>query len=103
MNKSCKLSIIIVSYNTMEVTDNCLSSIYKSSIDFPYEIIVVDNNSSDGSVEMIKNKYPHVRIVANDKNRLFAIANNQAAKIAKGEYLLLLNSDTLTWGGNYKN
>lgn len=98
MNSSCKLSIIIVSYNTMDLTDNCLRSIYNSSIDFPYEIIVVDNNSSDGSVEMIKNKYPQVRIIANSTNKLFAIANNQAVRIANGEYLLLLNSDTLVWG-----
>lgn len=94
------LSIIIVSYNTKEVTDDCLRSIFKAQWRRPFEVIVVDNNSSDGSVEMIREKYPQVKVIANDYNALFAKANNQGAKIAQGKYLLLLNSDTLVWDDN---
>jgi GT2 family glycosyltransferase len=95
-----KLSIIIVSYNTKQILDECISSVYSSKIDCPYEIIVVDNNSGDGTVEMLEAKYPGVRIIKNAVNNLFAKANNQAAEIAGGEYLLLLNSDTIVYGDN---
>lgn len=94
------LSIIIVSYNTRDVTDACLKSIYAADWHDRFEVIVVDNNSGDGSVDMIREKYPEVKVIANPDNRLFAIANNQGAKIAKGKYLLLLNSDTLVYGNN---
>lgn len=96
----CKLSIIIVSYNTKGLTNNCIASIYKSILNYSFEIIVVDNHSTDGSVEMIREKYPSVILVENTTNFLFAIANNQGAKIARGEFLLLLNSDTLVSGDN---
>lgn len=95
-----KLSIIIVSYNTKNILDECLSSIYNSKIRDSFEIIVVDNCSKDGSVEMLESKYPDVILVNNDVNNLFAKANNQGAKIAKGEYLLLLNSDTIVYDDN---
>lgn len=95
MNEKCKLSIIVVSYNTKETTDNCLYSIYNSIWKDSFEVIVIDNDSHDGSVEMIKNKYPHVNLIVNEDNKLFAIANNQGASLARGKYLLLLNSDTL--------
>lgn len=61
---------------------------------------MVDNNSHDGSVEMIRTKYPQVKLIANSDNKLFAIANNQGAEISKGDYLLLLNSDTLIYSDN---
>ena len=95
-----KLSFIIVSWNTSEVTHQCLLSIENATWRDEYEIIVVDNNSSDDSVEMIRTKHPQVRLIANADNKLFAKANNQGAKIARGEYLFLLNSDTLIWGDN---
>jgi hypothetical protein len=99
-NGNSLLSIIIVSYNTKRVTDDCLRSIYNAKWTSPYEIIVVDNNSQDGSVQMIKEKYPQVILIENNENKLFAKANNQGAAIAKGKYLLLLNSDTLVWEDN---
>jgi hypothetical protein len=89
-----------VSYNTKKVTDNCLASIYSACWRDEFEVIAVDNNSRDGSVEMIRTKYPQVKLIANEDNKLFAIANNQGAKIAKGDYLLLLNSDTLVYDDN---
>lgn len=99
-NGGPRLSIIIVSYNTKEITDQCLASIYASEWHNSFEIIVVDNNSGDGSVDMIKSKYPEVKLIENKENRYFAIANNQGAKIASGEYVLLLNSDTIVYGDN---
>ncbi len=63
-------------------------------------MIVVDNNSSDNSLSRIRKEYPQVKVIVNNENRLFAIANNQGASIAKGKYLLLLNSDTLVDGDN---
>ena len=95
-----KLSIIIVSYNTKEVLQNCLHSIYSSSTKSSFETIVVDNHSTDGSVEMMKTEFPQVKLILNQENRLFAKANNQGAAIAQGEYLLLLNSDTLVYDDN---
>lgn len=92
---ACKLSIIIVSFNTCSVTKDCIRSIYTSEWRDSFEIIVVDNNSSDGTLEMIREEFPNVRLIANPDNKLFSIANNQGARIASGEYLLLLNSDTI--------
>lgn len=76
-----KLSIIIVSYNTKDILDECLESIYHSTIEDPFEVIVVDNCSYDGSVKMIETKYPKVNIIKNSVNNLFAKANNQGAEI----------------------
>lgn len=89
------LSIIIVSYNTKKLLEECLESIEGKEEDNP-EIIVVDNASSDNSAEFIKQKYKNIRLLENKENLGFSKANNQGIKIAKGEYILLLNSDTLT-------
>lgn len=94
-----KLSIIIVSYNTAFLLKECIQSILSSSFSFDYEIIVVDNHSTDNTLEILKS-FPNVKVVSNAKNLLFAKANNLGASIAKGKYLLLLNSDTLIWGDN---
>ncbi|MGB9707249.1 MAG: glycosyltransferase family 2 protein [Microgenomates group bacterium] len=94
------LSIIIISYNTKKITLNCLKSIIQSlkNTKITYEIIVVDNNSNDGSQKEIlnfkvKNKKTNMKLIFNKDNIGFGKANNQAVKIAKGEYLLFLNSD----------
>lgn len=87
------LSFIIVSFNTKELLANCLESVYRTAGDLEGEIIVVDNASSDGSQEMIKDRFPGVKLLANDTNRGFAAANNQAFRIMQGRYALLLNSD----------
>lgn len=88
------LSIIIVSWNTKDLLDKCLESIYKNKNNIDLEIFVVDNNSSDQTVEMIKDKYQQVKLITNNSNLGFAAANNQALKLASGEYTLLLNPDT---------
>jgi GT2 family glycosyltransferase len=89
------LSIIIVNYNVKEFLKNLLHSIKKASQNFSTEIIVVDNASDDGSVEMIREKFPEVKLIANEKNLGFAKANNLGLKEAKGKYILLINPDTL--------
>ncbi|MDR3568443.1 MAG: glycosyltransferase family 2 protein [Syntrophobacteraceae bacterium] len=95
-----ELSIIVVSHNTMHVTRDCLESILHSKIQLEYELIVVDNASSDGSVEMIELDFPEVYLLKNSTNLMFAKANNQAMKIARGAYFLILNSDTIVESGN---
>jgi N-acetylglucosaminyl-diphospho-decaprenol L-rhamnosyltransferase len=89
------VSIITVSYNTRKETVQSIESVYKSKGFKPgeIEILIVDNNSPDDSVAYIKNHFPKVQVIANKKNRGFGGGNNQAAKIAKGKYLLLLNPD----------
>lgn len=89
------LSVIIVSYNTKQLLSDCLKSVYKSqSPKDGLEVIVVDNNSPDDSVQMVQTDFPQVKLIANQDNKGFAAANNQAAAIAQGKYLLFLNSDT---------
>jgi len=89
------LTIIIVNWNNKKILQDCLESIYNTQVNYSYEIIVVDNNSEDGSVELIKNKFVDVILIENNNNFGFAKANNQAIKIAKTDYILLLNNDTI--------
>lgn len=89
------LSIIIISYNTKDLLRKCLLSIERAINDYSYEIIVVDNASSDGTVEMIKNEFPLVHLIINKENIGFAKANNYGIQYAKGRYILLLNSDAI--------
>ena len=88
------ISVIIVSFNTKSLTRKCLQSIKVFEDIKNLEIIVVDNNSQDGSVAMIKKGFPFVKLIINNNNLGFAKANNQGIKQAKGDYILLLNSDT---------
>ncbi len=92
-----ELSIIIVNFNTKDITRACLDSIRKYSEGSVWEIIVVDNGSTDGSVAMIRKEFPNVKIVENKANLGFAKGNNQARKIAKGKYVLFLNTDTIVY------
>ena len=89
------LSIIVVSYNTKDLLKNCLDSVIKNTQGVEYEIIVVDNASADDSVEMLKTAFPRVRLIFNKENLGFSRANNLGLKIAQGENILLLNSDTI--------
>src|SRR5271169_1550255 len=98
-----KLSVIIVNYNVKHFLEQCLYSVRKASSPNPTkgekgieaEIWVVDNNSVDGSIEMLKEKFSEVKLIENKKNAGFSAANNQAIKKASGEYVLLLNPDTV--------
>jgi len=89
------VSVIIVNWNTKDLLGDCLGSIYAQTRTSEFEVIVVDNKSSDGSAEMVTAKFPDVKLVVNDTNRGLAAAINQGFKIAVGRYVLLLNSDTL--------
>ena len=89
------VSIIIVNYNSFKLLKACLESIIHHSQGFEFEIIVVDNNSTDGDVEEIINKFENTKLIRNEKNEGFAKANNKGAAICKGKYLLFLNNDTI--------
>ena len=90
-----KLSIVIVNYNVKHFLDQCLASVKRAIAGIDAEVWVVDNNSVDGSVRMVKDKFPEVRLIANKDNVGFSRANNQAIRESKAEYVLLLNPDTL--------
>lgn len=97
-----KLSVIIVNYNVEYFLEQCLNSTFKALEQVSGEVFVVDNNSIDGSVEMVKAKFPQAHLIANKDNTGFSVANNQAMKIAKGEYVLLLNPDTIVEEDTFK-
>lgn len=88
------LSIVIVSYNVKDFLLDCLKSVYADD-SFVAEVIVVDNASSDGSSEAVRKYYPDVILIENSRNKGFPAANNQAFKIAKGKYILMLNPDAI--------
>lgn len=88
-------SIIIVNWNTKELLINCLNSVYGTVKTLAFEVWVVDNGSTDGSVEAIKTLFPDVSLIENKKNLGFAKANNQALRQMNGRYAVLLNSDAI--------
>lgn len=89
------ISIIIVNFNTCTLLKNCLDSIFLHTKDLDFEVIVCDNNSTDGSVQMVKSLFPSVILIENNKNLGFGAANNKGLNIAKGKYIFYLNSDTV--------
>ena len=92
------LSISIVNYDGKDYLKECLDSIYSSNSRIDFEIIVVDNGSSDGSVEMVKEKFPSVILIENSKNEGFVKANNKGIQASRGRYVLSLNNDTVILG-----
>ncbi|MBR4677204.1 MAG: glycosyltransferase family 2 protein [Bacteroidales bacterium] len=89
------VSIILVNYNTCDLTRDCLKSVFAQTKDIDFEVIVSDNGSKDGSVEMITTEFPQVILIENNANLGFGAANNRGLKIAKGKYIFYLNSDTI--------
>lgn len=89
------LSVIIVNYNVKHFVEQCLHSVINASKKLNVEIFLVDNNSVDGSVAFIRQKFPQVKLIENKTNTGFAVANNQAIKQSNGKYILLLNPDTV--------
>jgi len=86
------LSIIIVNWNTRDLLARCLDSV-ESTVEAPHEIMVVDNASEDGSAEMVQRRYSNVEMIMNDRNLGFAAANNQGLRRARGDFLMIVNSD----------
>jgi GT2 family glycosyltransferase len=96
---SIDVSIVIVNWNTREILQDCLRSVYEQTQEILFEVIVIDNASSDGSAEMVRQIFPTVTLIENTQNRGFAAANNQGIGISRGRYVLLLNSDTIVLDG----
>ena len=92
-----KLSVVIVNYNVRLLLEECIKSVEKALDGIEGDIFVIDNNSSDGSVEYIRERFPKVHIIANKENLGFARANNQAIRMTDAEYILLLNPDTVVY------
>ena len=95
MRKNIDLSVIIINWNTKQLLLDCVASVYRTIHEAKFEVFVVDNGSTDGSVEAVSKAYPAVRLIANTKNHGFAKANNMALKKMNGKYAVLLNSDTI--------
>jgi N-acetylglucosaminyl-diphospho-decaprenol L-rhamnosyltransferase len=91
------LSISIVSWNTRRLLEDCLRSVYDTTDGIEFEVIVVDNASSDGSAEMTSEQFPQARLLKNDSNLGFSRANNRALEVSSGRYFMLLNSDTVCY------
>ena len=98
-----QLSIIIVNYNVQYFLEQALLSVWKASAGLEVETFVVDNNSVDNSVAMVREKFPEVKLIANQQNTGFAVANNQAIRESTGKYVLLLNPDTVVREDTFKN
>lgn len=94
-NNLIQVSIILVNYNTKQLLRNCLQSVYEKTLDIDFEIYVVDNNSHDSSVEMIKSEFPQVKLIENKENKGFGAANNIAIRDSQAKYVFLLNTDTI--------
>ena len=90
-----KLSVVIVSYNVRDYLENCLQSVSRALEGIEGEVFVVDNHSDDDSVETVRAQYPWVRLIENQENMGFSRANNIAIRESRGEYVLLLNPDTI--------
>jgi GT2 family glycosyltransferase len=90
-----KLSVVIVNYNVKHFLEQCLNSVAAAARHCETEVFVVDNNSVDGSCNMLREKFPWVKLIENKNNYGFSYANNQAIRQSTGEYVLLLNPDTV--------
>ena len=89
-----KLSVIILNYQVRYFLEQCILSVQRAISNLEAEIIIIDNNSNDGSCQMVKDRFPEITLIENKENVGFSKANNQAVKLAKGEYLCILNPDT---------
>jgi hypothetical protein len=91
----CDLSVVVVSRNVIDLTRQCLASMYENTRSISFEVILVDNGSSDGSADMVEREFPQVRLIRNEVGVGLARADNQGFDISAGRYLLPLNSDTI--------
>jgi len=91
---------VVVSYNVRDLLAACLQSVYRRQLRHRFDVWVVDNASSDGSVEMVRQRFPQAQLIANAENAGFAAGNNQAIRASKGRYVLILNPDTEILSGS---
>jgi GT2 family glycosyltransferase len=98
-----KISVVILNYNVRYFLEQCILSVESALEYLDGEIIVIDNNSEDDSCEMVKQRFPNITLIQNKENVGFSIANNQAVKVAKGEYLCILNPDTAVEQSTFKS
>jgi GT2 family glycosyltransferase len=89
------LSVIIVNHNTRDMTIECIASVFKETPSVAVEVVLVDNASTDGSVDAVRARFPQIICKVNDRNVIFPIANNEAVPLTSGRHILLLNSDTV--------
>jgi len=94
-----KLSIVILCWNDLKVIADCLTSIYAGTHSIDFEVIVSDNGSTDGSIQFIRENFPQVRLIENGRNLRFAKGNNVGIRASEGEYVLILNPDTIIHDG----
>ena len=94
MEQNLKLSIIIINYNGADYLEACIASVYKYCKDIDHEIILLDNNSKDNSIQLIEELFPEIVLIKSKQNLGFAKGNNKAIEYATGDFLLLLNNDT---------
>lgn len=94
MSEQPDVSVVVTSYNTREMFKNCIESIYRSVEAITYEVICVDDNSHDGSADMVREHFPDVRLVENEENLGYTKSNNIGMKLSNGRYVIILNADT---------
>ncbi|MEE9587482.1 MAG: glycosyltransferase family 2 protein, partial [Hyphomicrobiaceae bacterium] len=99
MSEKARLTIVIVSYNTREMTLDCLTSIYAETRETPFHVVVLDNMSNDGSPDAIAEAFPQAQLIRSPKNLGFARGNNAAVSQTESELVLLLNPDTVVLDG----
>src|ERR1700733_13853453 len=95
-------SILIVSFNTRDLLRECVQTVQRESSGVSYEIIVIDNASRDGSADMVEAEFPEARLIRSQINLGFAAANNRGFEIARGRYIVLLNSDAFLCPGTLR-
>ena len=88
------VSVVIVNYNTRDLLESCLKSVFREAVSVPLEVLVIDNGSGDGSAEMVRSQFPRVRLTVNESNQWFVRPNNEGIRMSTGKRVLLLNSDT---------
>src|SRR5258708_36714346 len=96
-----KLSVILINHNSRNELRLALTSLFKAASEMTYEVFVVDNASTDRSLEMLTTEFPNVQLIVNNKEESLSKANNQAMRLAKGEYILLLSPDTITGADSF--
>jgi GT2 family glycosyltransferase len=101
-NEAFEISVVIVSFNTCALLRECLASVRAECASLPHEVFVVDNVSTDGSVEMVQQEFPEVILIRSDRNLGFGVANNVALRRARGRYFILLNSDAFFTPGSVR-